>query len=112
MQLEPASTQFAEYLKKTLERLEKIKLESYEKMKRRVVFTDLTSMGFEEHAVICPITELQLDESALLQTQTQRIEVVEGQDEKKQNKKRKNKGLRDFMEKDDAKDAYDSYKLD
>ena len=36
LQLEPTNTQFAEYLKKTLEKLDKIKLESYEKMRRRV----------------------------------------------------------------------------
>jgi hypothetical protein len=39
------------------------------------------------------------------------VEVIERQDKKKKNK-RKNKGLRDFMEKDDAKGAYESYKLD
>lgn len=112
LQLEPSNTQFAEYLKKTLERLEKIKLESYEKMKRRVVFTDLSSLGFDDNAVIVPVTEMQLDENALKQSQTQKVEVVERQAEKKKNKKRKNKGLKDFMEKDDSKTAYDSYKLD
>lgn len=50
-----------EYLKKTLERLEKIKLESYEKMQRRVVFTDLSSLGFDDKATIVPVTELHLD---------------------------------------------------
>ena len=49
-------------MKKTLEKLEKIKLESYEKMSRRVVFTDLDSIGFEENAIRVPITELHLDE--------------------------------------------------
>jgi hypothetical protein len=40
LQLEPTNNAFAEYLKKTLERLDKIKLEQYEKMHRRAAFTD------------------------------------------------------------------------
>lgn len=40
LQLEPLNNTFAEYLKKTLERLEKVKLEQYEKMHRRTAFTD------------------------------------------------------------------------
>lgn len=61
LNLEPENKQFMEYLKKTLERLDKIKLESYEKMQRRVVFTDLSSIGFDENATIVPVTELNLD---------------------------------------------------
>lgn len=112
LQLETTNTQFAEYLKKTLEKLDKIKLESYEKMRRRVQFTDLNLIGFEENAVTVPVAEMQLNENALKQTLSQKVEVVERQAEKKKNKKKKNKGLKDFMEKDDSKSAYDSYKLE
>jgi len=63
LQLEPENNTFMEYLKKTLERLEKIKMESYEKMRRRIVFTDLDKLGFSENATRVPITELHLDES-------------------------------------------------
>jgi hypothetical protein len=42
LQIEPQNQQFAEYLKKTLEKLQQIKNEAYEKMTRRVVFTDFT----------------------------------------------------------------------
>ena len=61
LQLEPQNTQFAEYLKKTLEKLQQIKNEAYEKMQRRVVFTDFTQVGFDEHCTIVPLTELHLD---------------------------------------------------
>ena len=47
LKLEPANKQFFEYLKKTEEKLLKIKQEAYEKMERRVMFTDLAEMGFD-----------------------------------------------------------------
>lgn len=67
MQLEPENNTFQEYLRKTLEKLEKIKIESYEKMTRRVVFTDLEAIGFDQRATYIPCTELHLDDSALKQ---------------------------------------------
>ena len=67
IQIEPDNRTFQEYLKKTLEKLEQIRAESYEKMSRRVVFTDLDNLGFEENATLVPIKELHLDESAVKQ---------------------------------------------
>lgn len=61
LQLEPQNTQFAEYLKKTLEKLQQIRNEAYERMSRRVVFTDFTQVGFDEHCTIVSLTELHLD---------------------------------------------------
>jgi tetratricopeptide (TPR) repeat protein len=62
LQLSPDDKTFQEYLKKTLERLQKIKEESYEKMTRRVVFTDLDSLGFDENSTRVPVVELHLDQ--------------------------------------------------
>ena len=39
----------------------KIKQEAYEKMERRVMFTDLAEMGFDEESVRIHTTELHLD---------------------------------------------------
>jgi hypothetical protein len=50
-------------LKKTLEKLQKLKAEAYEKMNRRVVFTDLNLLGFEDEAVMIPQVELHLDQN-------------------------------------------------
>ena len=61
MTLEPSNKTFEEYLKKTLEKLQKCKVEAYEKMNRRVVFTDLSLLGFEDEAVTIPLVELHLD---------------------------------------------------
>ena len=60
--LENTNKQFIEYLKKTENKLSKIKAEAYEKMSRRVIFTDLKELGFDEHASVVPVTELHLDE--------------------------------------------------
>ena len=59
-----------------------------------------------------PVTELNLDESAVKQAQSAKKVVVEQQQEKKKNKKRKNKGLKDFMDKDDSQAGFNSYKQD
>ena len=61
LKLEPKNRQFAEYLNKTNEKLLKIKREAYEKMERRVMFTDLSEMGFEEEAIRVHAEELHLD---------------------------------------------------
>lgn len=45
--LEPKNVQFVEYLKKCEERLQKIRDEAYEKMQRRVMFTDFEEIGFD-----------------------------------------------------------------
>ena len=94
-------------MKKTLERLQKIKEESYEKMSRRVVFTDLDTLGFDENSTRVPVTELHLDQDQIIQQQAKKEEVVERQaEQKKKNKKKKNKGLKEFMEKEDDYDSY------
>ena len=77
-------------------------------MQRRAVFTDLDKLGFEEQATIVPVEELHLDESQLSNNLAVKTEVVQLQAEKKKHKKKKNKGLRDFM--DNEKQAFDSYK--
>ena len=61
LKLEPKNRQFAEYLNKTNEKLLKIKREAYEKMERRVMFTDLSEMGFEEESIRVHAEELHLD---------------------------------------------------
>ena len=61
LKLEPNNRQFAEYLKKTDEKLQKIKIEAYEKMERRVMYTDLAEMGFEEESIRVHAEELHLD---------------------------------------------------
>jgi len=61
LKLEPENRQFYEYLKKTEEKLLKVKQEAYEKMERRVMFTDLAEMGFDEESVRIHTTELHLD---------------------------------------------------
>lgn len=110
LRIEPENKTFVEYLKKTLERLEKIKMESYEKMTRRVVFTDLDNLGFDKHATLLPCTELHLDAEQVKQNVQAKEEVVERQKEKKKKNKKKNKGLSDFMEKDESASDFKQYK--
>lgn len=112
LELEPTNKLFLEYLKKTEEKLIKVKMEAYEKMSRRVIFTDLKEMGFDDHAAIVPVTEIHLDEQQNAQLQQKKEEVVQQQTKKNKKKrnKRKNKGLEDFM--DDAKEMknYEKHK--
>lgn len=62
IQLEPQNKTFAEYLARTASKLQKVRAEAYEKLNRRVVFTDLSLMGFEDEAHTVPIIELHLDQ--------------------------------------------------
>ena len=55
LKLEPKNLQFSEYLKKSIEKLQHLKTEAYEKMQRRVVFTDLSEMGFDDDAMFVPV---------------------------------------------------------
>lgn len=61
LQLDPNNIGFLDYVKKCDERLLKIKTEAMDKIERRVMFTDLQEVGFEQHSVRIPITELHLD---------------------------------------------------
>ena len=61
LKLDENNNQFFEYLRKTDEKLLKIKQEAYEKIERRVMFTDLAEMGFEDEAVRIRTIELHLD---------------------------------------------------
>ena len=62
LRLEPNNSRFRKYLEKTLEKIQKVKSEAYEKMTRRVLFTDLAEMNFDQVAVHVPVTELHLNE--------------------------------------------------
>jgi hypothetical protein len=61
IKLEPANTGFLEYIKKTEERMQKLKSEALDKMERRVMFTDLGAVGFDENSRRIPVIELNLD---------------------------------------------------
>ena len=47
LKLDPQNLGFIEYIKKTDERLQRLKSEALEKMERRIMFTDLEEVGFE-----------------------------------------------------------------
>ena len=47
LSLDPTNTGFLEYIKKTDERLQRIRSEALEKIERRVMYTDLKAMGFD-----------------------------------------------------------------
>jgi len=76
LKLEEGNKQFYEYLSKTEEKLQKIKQEAYEKMERRVMFTDLNEMGFEEEAVRIHTQELHLDKQLVEEMQQKKEAVI------------------------------------
>ena len=109
--LDPNNKQFREYLKKTDERLNKIRGEAYERMVRRATFTDLTELMTERDADL-PLTELHLDEKVNKEMVQKKVEVIQRQEEnktqvvskktnKKHKKKTKRKAMDDFFEGDD-----------
>ena len=61
LQLDPQNIGFLEYIQKTDQRLQKLKSEAMEKIERRMMFTNLEEVGFDEHSCRVPITELHLD---------------------------------------------------
>jgi len=80
-----------ELLKKTNDRLVEIKQEAYEKMRRRVRFTDFRSEpesqnsnakiveineNEEEHCVIVPVQEIHVDTETVEQMNVKKEEVV------------------------------------
>lgn len=123
---DPQNIGFLEYIKKCDERLQKIKNEALEKIERRVMFTDLEEMGFEEHSRRVPVHEMRLDQKVIHELQQKKEQVVKrqnmepriveldgetgaaGEASKKKNKKKnkkskKNKGLAAFMDDDEIK---------
>jgi len=58
---DPENIGFIEYIKKADERLKRLKMEAVEKMERRIMFTDLAEVGFDDQSVRIPVTELHLD---------------------------------------------------
>ena len=54
-----------------------MKAEAYEKMNRRVVFTDLSLLGFEDEAVTIPMVEMHADRQLDAAIQQQKETVVE-----------------------------------
>jgi len=50
VKLDPTNIGFLEYIKKADERLQRIRSEALEKIERRVMFTDLDEIGFDEHS--------------------------------------------------------------
>ena len=77
LELEPSNRTFSEYLKKTIEKLQALKVEAYEKLERRVVFTDLSMMGFDDDATIVPVIEMHLDAQQTAAMKAKKEEVVE-----------------------------------
>mmetsp|Transcript_11119 Transcript_11119/g.14978 ORF Transcript_11119/g.14978 Transcript_11119/m.14978 type:complete len:112 (+) Transcript_11119:1006-1341(+) len=96
-------------------------------MERRVMFTDLEEVGFDEHSVRIPVTELHLDQREVAALQKKKEQVVNRQQKeiklletradqddepetaatadsigkkknKKKSKRNKTKGLASFME--------------
>ena len=65
MKLDPTNVLFLEYIKKTNERLQRLKSEALEKIERRIMFTDLDEIGFEEHSFRVPVKELHLDQKVI-----------------------------------------------
>lgn len=59
--------------------MQKIKSEAMEKIERRVMFTDLTDVGFDEHSVRIPITELHLDRKVIDELQAKKEIVMNRQ---------------------------------
>lgn len=66
---DPQNIGFIDYIKKCDERLQKIKNEALEKIERRVMFTDLDEMGFEEHSHRVPVVEMRLDQKVIHELQ-------------------------------------------
>ena len=138
LKLDPNNVGFLEYIKKTDERLLKIKTEAMDKIERRVMFTDLQEVGFEQHSVRVPIKELHLDQKVINELQAKKEQVVNRQqneaniletrataeaeegnkdesqaaaatgNKKKNKKKRKNKGLKAFMDGDAEMQQYNN----
>mmetsp|Transcript_9290 Transcript_9290/g.11355 ORF Transcript_9290/g.11355 Transcript_9290/m.11355 type:complete len:142 (+) Transcript_9290:756-1181(+) len=76
LKLDPENIGFLEYIKKADERLQRLKTEALEKMERRVMFTDLEEVGFDEHSVRIPVTELHLDQREVAALQKKKEQVV------------------------------------
>ena len=91
MRLDPDNIGFLEYIKKADERLQRIKSEALEKMERRIAFTDLDEVGFDQHSVKVPIIEMHLDKKEIealqqkkeqvVNRQKQEVKIVEGRNE-------------------------------
>ena len=65
VRLDPDNIGFLEYIKKADERLQRIKSEALEKMERRIAFTDLDEVGFDQHSVKIPTIEMHLDKKEI-----------------------------------------------
>lgn len=76
IKLDPENLGFIDYIKKADERLQRLKSEAMEKIERRVMFTDLDEVGFDEHSVRIPVTELHLDQREVAALQKKKEEVV------------------------------------
>ena len=76
LKLDPTNVLFLEYIKKTNERLQRLKSEAVEKIERRIMFTDLDEIGFEEHSYRVPVKELHLDQKVIQDLQQKRDQVL------------------------------------
>jgi hypothetical protein len=94
-----------------LEKLQQLKTEAYDKMQRRVVFTDLSEMGFDEDSMFVPVQELHLDVVQQQINHDQKVDTVIRQ-EKVKGKKRKNKGLGAFMDDKGDDRGFSNYKAE
>ena len=134
LSLDPTNTGFLEYIKKTDERLQRIRSEALEKIERRVMYTDLKAMGFDQHSKRIPIIEMHLDRKVIDELQQKKVQVVNRQNletkileearneayteaddptvnktsKKKSKKQRKKKGLTAFMDGDELKEFIDA----
>lgn len=73
---DPENIGFIDYIKKCDERLQKIKSEALEKIERRIMFTDLEEIGFEEHSRRIPVVEMRLDQKVIQELQAKKEQVV------------------------------------
>lgn len=61
LRLDPANDGFLDYLKKVDTQLAGIKREAYERMKRRVIFSEVAEDEFTKVSTRVPVLELHLD---------------------------------------------------
>ncbi len=76
---DPDNIGFLDYIKKADERLQRLKSEAIEKMERRIMFTDLAEVGFDEHSLRVPVIELNLDQKEVEALQQKKEQVVNRQ---------------------------------
>lgn len=134
LQLDPTNIGFIEYIKKTDEQLQRIRREALEKIERRVMYTNLEEMGFDQHSKRVPIIEMHLDRKVIEELQQKKEQVVNRQNlepkileqarnedsaevqdptihknnKKKSKKQRKKKGVTAFMDGDELREFNDA----